>query len=77
MEMSDKCTILEDLCTPLQTVKTHLNNIQHNKILRSKISSFCKVEKCIVGIDEAGRGPVLGIFLIFNVSVKTFFKYSL
>ncbi|XKL59509.1 hypothetical protein PGB90_000525 [Kerria lacca] len=58
--MSDKCTILEDLCTPLQTVKTHLNNIQHNKILRSKISSFCKVEKCIVGIDEAGRGPVLG-----------------
>ncbi|XP_039283157.1 ribonuclease H2 subunit A [Nilaparvata lugens] len=31
-----------------------------NLILSSNVPELCKTEKCMLGVDEAGRGPVLG-----------------
>lgn len=52
--------ILEDLTQPLQAFRTHLENVRDRVVFQSPVPSLCKSEECIVGIDEAGRGPVLG-----------------
>lgn len=52
--------LLEDLTEPLQALKTHLENVRDRVVFQSPVPSLCKSEECIVGIDEAGRGPVLG-----------------
>ena len=34
--------------------------------LRSQIPDICRTEDCCLGIDEAGRGPVLGMGMFKN-----------
>lgn len=41
-------------------IEEYLNDSLSNKLFSSKIPNSCKDSPCILGIDEAGRGPVLG-----------------
>lgn len=61
-EVTENCTVLEDLSTPLEAVISLITKDQNSSILRCKVPDLCKSEDCVVGIDEAGRGPVLGIY---------------
>ena len=44
-----------------------INNNKANALIESKLNDILKSEPCSMGIDEAGRGPVLGKRMICSV----------
>lgn len=57
IENKDKILSLESLG---EYIKTQDN--AKSFVYFSDIPEICKRESCILGVDEAGRGPVLGIY---------------
>lgn len=62
-----------------ESLKNVFDSISNNVsiILTSDFPNDCKNEPCLLGVDEAGRGPVLGMFYwfssCFNSILVTFF----
>ena len=48
------------LCLQKMEIAPYIEKNTHNFKLFSNIPEVCKTEPCVLGIDEAGRGPVLG-----------------
>lgn len=48
----------------MDQVDKFFENTSQDLLIKSKVPAICKREGCMLGIDEAGRGPVLGNFSV-------------
>lgn len=52
-----------DSLQSLQSLIKNKDNFR-NFVNCSNVPTVCKTEECMLGVDEAGRGPVLGLYFM-------------
>lgn len=52
-------------------ISEFMKNSLANVIFRSADVTYAKEKKFFLGIDEAGRGPVLGVFCFVRLQIST------
>ena len=57
----------EPVCRLNLDLKEFLSDTSRSCSVQSPVPDWAKSEECCMGIDEAGRGPVLGTFLPLSV----------
>ena len=68
--MQDRLSVFHLIFIKGMNIEPFLCNTDENLTFHSNINDNVKKEECMLGIDEAGRGPVLGMLVSLGIGVQ-------